>query len=110
MKDVTVAHLLVGVNKGGRRALFEYFSPVTDSTSGQFESFLFFLLGGKYVAFLMDMGNVDRRRYPEFLQGMAFGMSFPGTQPRPRFSCSSELPKATHEVWMIISCLIAQAM
>lgn len=35
MKDVTVARLLVGVNKGGRRALFEYFSPVTDSTSGQ---------------------------------------------------------------------------
>lgn len=75
MKDVTVAHLLVGVNKGGRRALFEYFSPVTDSTSGQFESFLFFLLGGKYVAFLMDMGNVDRRRDPEFLQGMAFGIT-----------------------------------
>lgn len=57
MKDVTVAHLLVGVNKGGRRALFECFSPVTDSIRGQYVSFVFFLLGGKYVAFFNGHGK-----------------------------------------------------
>lgn len=39
-----------------------------------------------------------------------FGMSFCGTYQHPQNSCSSELSKVTHEVQVVISCLMAQGV